>query len=110
MLFTAPTHEAMELLAPPGAGPEGPTLLHHFFERAARRWPDRVAIDVPPKPHSPRRTITYARLDRLADALARKLREFVSGECVVAILLPRDSEHIYLAQLAVLKAGAAYNC
>ena len=28
----------------------------------------------------------------------------------MAILLPRDSEHVYLAQLAVLKAGAAYAC
>jgi non-ribosomal peptide synthetase-like protein len=34
----------------------------------------------------------------------------VREECVVAILLPRSSEHIYLAQLAVLKAGAAYTC
>jgi non-ribosomal peptide synthetase-like protein len=34
----------------------------------------------------------------------------VSGECFVAVLLPRDSERLYEAQLAVLKAGAAHAC
>jgi len=68
-------------------------------------------LDAPPGPDRPARlTITYAELDRLTDALAHSLREFVTGECVVAILLPRSSEHVYLAQLAVLKAGAAYTC
>jgi non-ribosomal peptide synthetase-like protein len=88
-----------------------PRLLHEFFTRAARRWPENIAIDAPPSASRPdRRTITYAELDRQTDELAAELREFVTGECVVAILLPRSSEHIYLAQLAVLKAGAAYVC
>jgi non-ribosomal peptide synthetase-like protein len=87
-----------------------PRLLHEFFTRVARQWPANVAIDAPPSASSPhRRTITYAELDRQTDALAAYLREFVTRECV-AILLPRNSEHIYLAQLAVLKAGAAYVC
>jgi non-ribosomal peptide synthetase-like protein len=34
----------------------------------------------------------------------------VSGECVVAIMLPRNSDLLYAAQLGVLKAGAAYTC
>jgi len=88
-----------------------PRLLHEFFTRAARRWPENVAIDVPPTPSHPhRRTLTYSELGRRSDALAAYLREFVTGECVVAVVLPRNSEHVYLAQLAILKAGAAYVC
>ena len=90
---------------------EDPALLHEFFDHAARRWPMNPAIETPPSFVRPqRRVITYADLRRKADALSNLLREFVKEECVVAILLPRDSEHLYLAQLAVLKAGAAYTC
>src|SRR5262245_42750072 len=86
-------------------------LLHAFFARPVRRWPANIAIDVPPSTsRQQRRTVTYAELDQRSHALANELREFVNDECLVAILLPRDSEHIYLAQLAVLKAGAAYLC
>ena len=85
-----------------------PRLLHEFFARSAQQWPENVAIEVPPSATRPsRRSITYFELDRRSDALANCLREFATGECFVAILLPRDSEHIYAAQLAVLKAGAA---
>ncbi|MDY3554423.1 amino acid adenylation domain-containing protein [Gemmata sp. JC717] len=96
----------------PSAGSgTNPRLLHEFFTRAARLWPGNVAIDAPPCPaRSARRTVTYAELDRRSDAVAARLREFVAGECVVAVALPRNSEHVYLAQLAVLKAGAAYVC
>jgi non-ribosomal peptide synthetase-like protein len=88
---------------------EEPLLLHEFFERTARRWPHRPAIDVPPAAKRPqRRLITYAELKRQSDALAHFLGDVVQEECVVAILLPRASEHLYLSQLAVLKAGAAY--
>jgi non-ribosomal peptide synthetase-like protein len=90
---------------------EDPTFLHHFFERTARQWPERLAVDVPPGIERPdRRLITYRELERQSDALACFLRTFVTGECVVAILLPRRSEHLYSSQLAVLKAGAAYTC
>ncbi|MSU34442.1 MAG: amino acid adenylation domain-containing protein [Pedosphaera sp.] len=86
-------------------------LLHEFFRRSARRWPDRVAVDVPPGTGRPERSVTtYAELDRSSDALASILRPFIAGECVVAILLPRNSCGLYAAQLAVLKAGAAYTC
>jgi non-ribosomal peptide synthetase-like protein len=88
-----------------------PHLLHEFFVRAATRWPDRTAVEVPPgHGREGRRSTTYAELDRESDALAGRLRTLVFGECVVAILLPRTSAHLYAAQLAVLKAGAAYAC
>ncbi len=100
-----------EMIVPRDEFDEEPRLLHEFFARAVRSWPANVAIDVPPSSaHPHRRTITYAELARQSDVLAAYLREFVTGECVVAILLPRNSVHIYLAQLAVLKAGAAYVC
>ncbi len=52
--------------------------------------------------------LTYAELDRRADALARTLRERGAGpERRVAILLERSPEMV-VAVLATLKAGAAY--
>ena len=90
---------------------EEPRLLHQLFERSARLRPDHTAVDVPPGIGRPeRRVVTYRELDQQADAIASLLRNFVSGECVVAILLPRCSEHLYSSQLGVLKAGAAYAC
>ena len=88
-----------------------PSLLHHFFEGSAGRWPDRTAVDIPPGSGRPeRRLLTYRELKQQADALAYLLRTFVTGECVVAIMLPRCSEHLYSSQLAALKSGAAYAC
>jgi amino acid adenylation domain-containing protein len=53
-------------------------------------------------------TLTYAELDRRADALAATLRERgAAPERRVAILLERSPEMV-VAVLAVLKAGAAY--
>src|SRR5258705_11782262 len=86
-----------------------PRLLHQFFERAARQAADRIALDIPPGTgRRERRRLTYAELDQKSNDLAGLLRTFVAGECVVAILLPRTTEHLYISQLAVLKAGAAY--
>ena len=86
-------------------------LLHELFEQTAKRWPGQVAVDAPPGAGRCERTIvTYSELSRQAAALARLLQPYVTGECVVGILLPRDSGLLYAAQLAVLQAGAAYTC
>ena len=45
-----------------------------------------------------------------ADDLAHRLAGLVAPDAVVGIMLPRDSHHLYAAQLAVLKAGAAFTC
>jgi non-ribosomal peptide synthetase-like protein len=88
-----------------------PVLLHHFFDRAARRWPARIAVEVPPDSGRPVRSfVTYAELAGEAHRMAALLGSIVTGECVVAILLPRQSHHLYAAQLGVLQAGAAYTC
>ncbi len=83
-------------------------LLHTFFQHSADRWPDHIALDVPPSEHSERRQFSYATLRARAHALSCALAKFVHEESVVAILLPRTSEHLYVAQLAALGAGAAY--
>ena len=86
-------------------------LLHTFFEQSVRRWPDAVAVDVPPGRDRPaRQTMTYAELGRHSDAVARLLHPLVTAESIVAIMAGRDSPCAYAAQLAVLKAGAAYAC
>jgi len=94
------------------SAPEPPILLlHHFFACAAERWPDRIAIDIPPGHDRPQRClVTYAELARQANAIACLLSGFVEGECVIAILLPRHCAFLFSSQLAVLQAGAAYTC
>jgi non-ribosomal peptide synthetase-like protein len=87
-----------------------PQLLHEVFESVARRVPGQIAVEVPAAGPAPRRQLTYAQIDALADALTGRLAPFVTGESVVAILLPRTDHRVYVAQLAVLKAGAAYTC
>ncbi len=88
-----------------------PILLHHFFDRSADRWPDRIAVDVPPGTGRPGRILlTYGELRRRTEDLAGRLAPRTAPDRVVAILLPRDSERLYVAQLAALKAGAAYTC
>ncbi|HMZ20186.1 MAG TPA: AMP-binding protein, partial [Blastocatellia bacterium] len=88
-----------------------PIFLQQFFDQSARQWPQRIALEIPPGANRPqRRQLSYAELNRQADAVATFLRAYVGGECVVAILLPRGNEYLYISQLGVLKAGAAYTC
>jgi non-ribosomal peptide synthetase-like protein len=72
--------------------------------------PTQVAIDVPPEHGAPRQRFSYAAINRMADRLSRSLMPLVQQESVVAILLPKHAHYLYVAQLAVLKAGAAYTC
>ncbi len=99
---TAPT--------PTPAAPR-PALLHEVFERTALAHPHALAIDVPPGLRRPdRERLTYTEVERRVASLAARLAPLVRGECVIAIALPRDSAAIYVAQLAVMRAGAAYTC
>ncbi|HWP72814.1 MAG TPA: non-ribosomal peptide synthetase, partial [Gemmatimonadaceae bacterium] len=109
--FTAPS-DGLRREPPPSFAPSPRyDCLQHLFEAAVREWPDAVAIEVPPgRKRSNRLIVTYAELDHRARAIASRLRRFVASECVVAIMLPRDSDLLYAAQLAVLKSGAAYMC
>jgi non-ribosomal peptide synthetase component F len=80
----------------------GDELLHELFERSADRAPGAMAVVCGES------RLTYRELDEKANRLARLLRRRGAGrETCVAFFLPR-SEHIYVAMLAALKAGAAY--
>jgi non-ribosomal peptide synthetase-like protein len=77
-------------------------LLHELFESTAERCPGRTAVQCG---HS---RLTYAELDAFANRLAHALHaRGVGCEDRVGIFLPR-SENVYVAMLAILKAGAAY--
>ena len=88
------------------------SVLHDIFADVVRRHPDRIAIDVPPSAQRPqRRRVTYAELDGQATSLAHEIAAVVDGpDRIVVVLLPRDSEHVYAAQLGALEAGAAFAC
>jgi amino acid adenylation domain-containing protein/thioester reductase-like protein len=73
-----------------------------LFERQAAHAPGAVAVQ-----HG-ERAITYAELDARANRLARRLREHdVGARTKVAVLLDRSIE-LVVAELAILKCGAAY--
>ena len=89
----------------------GVRLLHSIFEHQAGRTPHATALELPPRrAGDTRQRLTYAELDARAAHLARRLSAWVTGECVVAVLLPRASAELWIAQLAILKAGAAWTC
>ncbi|KAG0034233.1 hypothetical protein BGZ83_004213, partial [Gryganskiella cystojenkinii] len=78
------------------------TCIHHLFEDQVKSSPESTAIM-----HSDR-TLTYSQLNSRANRIAHKIiATGVKPGDSVAILLPRSFELI-IAQLAILKVGAAY--
>uniref|UniRef100_UPI000E3C0CA8 non-ribosomal peptide synthetase n=1 Tax=Allorhizocola rhizosphaerae TaxID=1872709 RepID=UPI000E3C0CA8 len=76
--------------------------VHELFEQQVRRAPDRVAITYEDE------RLTYAELNRRANALAHRLiATGVRPESAVGVLMER-SANLIVATLAVLKCGAAY--
>ncbi|MFE7133982.1 amino acid adenylation domain-containing protein [Streptomyces sp. NPDC057638] len=77
------------------------TLVSRFAEQVART-PGATAVVFEDE------ELTYAELDRRAEALARRLRARGAGpESYVAVAVPRSAE-LMVALLGVVKAGAAY--
>src|ERR1051325_8125893 len=77
-------------------------LLHQLFEAQTDARPDHVAIECGDV------RLTYRELDRSANRLAQHLRKFRVGRgSCVALLLERSAD-VFVALLAVMKAGAAY--
>src|SRR6185295_4783274 len=76
--------------------------VHELFEEQVEQTPDAVAVV------SEDGVLSYGELNRRANRLAHRLREqgVKPGERV-AMLLERSSE-LVVAQLAILKSGAAY--
>ena len=76
--------------------------MHQLFEAQAQRTPSALALECGPE------RLTYGRLNRRANRLARYLTKLgVGRNCVVALCLERSVDMV-VALLAVLKAGAAY--
>ncbi|GHJ41605.1 non-ribosomal peptide synthetase [Streptomyces sp. TS71-3] len=92
---------ATELTTPSGEDPAS-VSVHGMVESAARRWPDRVAVE------SGDTRTTYRELDERADRLAHELRaRGLSPQSPVGVWGERSTATV-VAVLAVLKAGGAY--
>lgn len=77
-------------------------LAHELFESWVARTPNALALQAGSQ------TLTYTELNRRAERLAGRLRSAgAAPNAIVGIYLDRSIELI-VAQLAVLKAGAAY--
>lgn len=92
------------------SGAEAPRLLHEFLATPVRRWPEHAAVEVPEGEGRPRRSLTYRELAQRSDALAARIAPRAGPEDIVAILLSRETPELFVAQLAVSKAGAAFAC
>jgi len=80
---------------------DAPECLHEIIAETARRNPTAVAVTYED------REMTYAELDRRAEALAHRLQTMgVGRDTIVPVILDR-SEDLVVAMLAALKAGGA---
>ncbi len=78
------------------------TPVHHMFEEQAARTPDSIALSCGTE------RLTYAELNREANALAHFLRQQgVGPETLVGVCLDRSNQMV-VALLAILKSGGAY--
>jgi amino acid adenylation domain-containing protein len=93
-------HEWEDASAPIPGG-EG-LLLHGLFAAQARRCPDAMALT------SGSLSLTYAELERRANALAHHLRAMGVGPEVRVGLCVRRGPEMIIALLGILKAGGAY--
>jgi amino acid adenylation domain-containing protein len=80
-------------------------LLHSQFEDQAASTPDLLALSFYSSLDSPPVELTYAELDARANGLANILRE--QDIDIIPICLERSVE-LYVAVLAILKAGSAW--
>lgn len=102
--------EDMQLLDPSstalGQPPGNPAPVyppvHELIQQRARQQPQALALS------DGRRRLSYAALDDAAEALAQRLRARGAGpECLIGVSVARSVE-LFVALLAVLKAGAAF--
>lgn len=98
-------------LAELGTVPEAPEsapgqragdCLHELFAGVAERWPDRVAVTDGVV------SLSYAELDRLANAVAWKLLRLGAGPEVLVGLCAGRSVWGVVGVLGILKSGAGY--
>ena len=81
---------------------DAPDCLHEMVAATARRSPHAIAISFADD------ELTYAELDRHADALANRLQRLgVGPDSIVPVVLDRSAD-LVVALLGVLKAGGAF--
>ena len=82
--------------------PAGPATLHERFEAQVDRTPDAIAVVCGAT------RLTYAALDRRANALAARLRQAGVGVDARVALVTQRSAELLIAIYGILKAGGAY--
>lgn len=95
---------AMSILNHPAQRLPGPDLLHHLVEQPSQ------AIAIDHTAHGLRSSLSYMQLHDEANLLAARITRAVGnvrGQLVVPLLL-HQSPLLYISQLAILKAGAAF--
>ncbi|MFI6641776.1 amino acid adenylation domain-containing protein [Streptomyces sp. NPDC050504] len=101
-LVSADERAAMLAVGGGAAGQVAPATFPALLEARVAQAPDALAVDAPGL------RLSYAELDERANRLARLLiAEGAGPERTVALVLARSVESV-VAQLAVLKSGAAY--
>lgn len=80
-----------------------PATALDLFDRARAAHPQGCALDIPL--HS---QTTYAELDAMADAVARRVAPLAARDAVIALALPRTDRWLFASMLGVMRAGAAY--
>lgn len=102
MLSSAETAQILEQFNDTHSDYAQDRMVHQLFEAQVERSPEKIALiagDV---------QLTYDELNRRANRLAHRLRQYgVGPEKVVALLIDRSAEMV-VALLGVLKAGGAY--
>jgi amino acid adenylation domain-containing protein len=79
-----------------------PAVVHTLVAESAARYPERIAVE------DPRGAITYAELDRRANALAARLADLGVRHSDRVVLWADKSCSVVTAMQAVLRLGAAY--
>ncbi len=82
--------------------PSNMTLIHHFLEESARKYPDKIALI-----HEQTRA-TYEQINAMANRIARALAGMgVGADTRVAVILHNSIEYV-ATYYGVLKTGAAF--
>lgn len=100
------SHEETALLVerwnPPPVEYPSSLCTHHLFEQRVKEQPDAVAVIAEDE------TLSYAELNRRANAVAARLRSMgVGANSLVGVCLHRSSD-LLVALLGVMKSGGAY--
>ena len=94
--------ETSQLLSPPRAVSQVYECLHQRFERQVARTPDSIALTCDGE------SLTYAELNRRANAVAQRLVSLGAGPEVLIGLCVERNLGMVIGILGILKAGAAY--